>query len=263
MKNAIIGITMIIVICLLSLIHMSITTENVRQNELDKSMNTAIRTTMDMSKVKKTYEISSEEELMAEFNRNLLSQIHSDSDIEVQVMGINLKEGLLDIKVVSKFKYPTGAKGQVESRKTIIFDENQKDRELKYIITKVEGGGTETSKYLVNGNNIVSKVNTNFSISNKLYIDCNFKQGKKYKISIFVHDTKGKFIDAMSGDIALGKNIQKESGTWKKKGYNSIYTFTASKTASEATLFDGGFYLQGINPQQGKVIGTMTISEVN
>ena len=125
MKNTIIGTTMMLVMVLMVLIHMSITAENVRQSELDMGLNYAIRTTMEVAKVKETYPIGSENELIAEFNKNLLTKISSDSDIEVQVMGIDLEEGFLDVKVISKFKYPTGADGQVEARKTIIFDETE------------------------------------------------------------------------------------------------------------------------------------------
>ena len=117
---------MLLVMTLMVLIHMSISTEAIRQNELDTSLNYAIRSTMEVAKVKETYKIETEEELLAEFNKNLLTKINSDSDIEVQVLGIDLKEGFLDVKVISHFKYPTGADGQVESRKTIIFDEGGK-----------------------------------------------------------------------------------------------------------------------------------------
>lgn len=123
MKNAIIGATILVVTLLLSMIHMSVTTEDVRQYELDTSLNSAIKTTMEVAKTKNAgYTIDTVEEFLDEFNKNLLSKISTDSEIEVLVMGVNLEEGLLDIKVISRFKYPTGADGEVTSRKTVIFD---------------------------------------------------------------------------------------------------------------------------------------------
>ena len=123
MKNAILGSTIIILICLSTLIHTSLSTTSIRQNELDDAINRAMRTTMEVAKEKKTYAITTDEELIAEFNRNLLTSISSDSDIEVQVMGVNAAEGFLDVQVVSKYKFPTGADGKVSARKTMLLDE--------------------------------------------------------------------------------------------------------------------------------------------
>lgn len=118
---------MLIVLCLLSLIHMSISAENVRQNELDTAVNKAARTTIEMAKSKETYEITTDEQLIEEFNNNLLTSIDSDSDIEIQIMGVDAKEGFLDVVVINHFKYPTGAEGEVRARKTILYDETKRD----------------------------------------------------------------------------------------------------------------------------------------
>lgn len=125
MKNAIIGCTILLLILLLTLTHLSITAKDIRQQELDKSLNNAVYTTMEQAKVSNKYKIDTDDELIAEFNKNFLSQMNSDSEIEIQVMGVNLKEGLLDINVVNRFEYPTGAKGQVSARKAIIYEETK------------------------------------------------------------------------------------------------------------------------------------------
>ena len=124
MKNAIIGTTMVIVAVLISMIHMSVSTKDVRQNELNRSMNYAARTTVEVANSKKGKEtIDTDQELMDQFNKNLLSQITSDSEIEVQFMGVNAAQGMLDVKAISHFTYPIGSPGQVQSRKTVIIDE--------------------------------------------------------------------------------------------------------------------------------------------
>lgn len=125
MKNAIIGATLILVICLISLTHMSITAKDIRKDELETSMNNAARITMEVVKEKGRYSFSTEEEMIEEFNNNLLSQITTESNLEIQVMGADVQNGFLDVQVINTFKYPTGAEGHVSARKTILFDEVQ------------------------------------------------------------------------------------------------------------------------------------------
>ncbi len=258
MKNAIIGATLLIVICLMTLIHLSISSENIRQNELDQSLSSAIRTTMEVAKIKGTYEITNEEEFLNEFNKNLLSRIHTDSDIEVQVMGCNLEEGFLDIKVISKFKYPTGASGQVESRKSIIFDEKQQSKEIEKNYTIIEHLG---NYYRFDNKELISNTSNGFSDSNTVLLNCNFVQGKEYRIEIDMYDSNNYYYGgSLSGDIVLSGNI--ENGVWTTDGTKSIYTFTASKTSTEATLFSGGFYVQTNNVKSNVPFGSMRIFQI-
>lgn len=259
MKNAIIGATMIIVMVLLSLIHMSITTTDVRQSELDKALNSAVRTTMEIAKTKETYPIETEEEFIAEFNKNLLSSISSDSDIEVQVMGVDLEEGMLDVKVISKFKFPTGADGQVSSRKTVILDEEErkKDVEMNYSIHDYEGNGY----YKITNKELIANSDTGFSSSKAIVLNSNFKKGEQYKIEIDMFDSNNSFYGGhLSGNIILAGN--EEKGEWKSEGTKSIYTFTASQDGNEARLFSGGFYVDAKKVSKDTAFGSLKIYQV-
>lgn len=125
MKTGITGTILFMVIILSAFINLSITTENVRLEEIEQALANAQRQTIENTKIKEMYQINSEEELMAEFNRNLLTQISSDSDITVRVLDADYEEGMLDVEVIAKFKYPTGKDGKVSVRKTIIYDAAQ------------------------------------------------------------------------------------------------------------------------------------------
>lgn len=125
MKTGITGTILFMVIILSAFINLSITTENVRLEEIEQALGNAQRQTIENTKIKEMYQINSEEELMAEFNRNLLTQISSDSDITVRVLDADYEEGMLDVEVIAKFKYPTGKDGKVSVRKTIIYDAAQ------------------------------------------------------------------------------------------------------------------------------------------
>jgi len=260
MKNAIIGATMIIVMVLLSLIHMSITTTDVRQNELDKALNSAIRTTMEIAKTKETYPIETEEEFIAEFNKNLLSSISSDSDIEVQVMGVNLEEGMLDVKVISKYKFPTGAEGKVYSRKTLILDEEQKKfDELKYKLNLADGG-TEPTTFKFDGNKLVSKVDGVIQVGDALNISAPITADGVYKIEIIMNDEADSFVPG-DGNIVLNGASKAESGTWKQDKNKWTYTFKASQSATGAKIFDNGYYIMVNNARNGQPFATMTLQK--
>ena len=49
--------------------------------------------------------------------------ITSNSDITVQIFGIDCETGLIDAEVTAEFFYPTGKKGKVQCRKTVILEE--------------------------------------------------------------------------------------------------------------------------------------------
>lgn len=143
---------MLIVICLLSAIHMSIMTTDIRQNEIETSINNAARVTLYNTKISKSYEISTEDEMIAEFNKNLLSQINSDSDITVKVLDADVEEGLLDVEVTASYKYPNGKEGSITSRKTVIYENTPLEAIVKNnwsIIYK----NTNNAKFPVNAPN--------------------------------------------------------------------------------------------------------------
>ena len=140
MRNAILGFTFAIVTLYMFLIQSSLMTKDVRQNEIEQSLNSAIKTTMETAYDKNsTLEIHSNEELMQLFNENLLTQITSDSDITVNFMGVDYENGLLDVQVSSKFKYPyktpeapEGKPGKVTARRSIILDDGTGGMTIKH-----------------------------------------------------------------------------------------------------------------------------------
>lgn len=134
MKNAIIGFTFCLSLIYIFLIHSCITAKDVRLNELELATNSAVRTTMEQAyTVKSDTEVTTNEQLMELFNENLLTQISSDSDIQVDFMGVDIEEGLLDVKVTAVFHYPyhtvdepNGVEGKVSVRRTIVLDNTKK-----------------------------------------------------------------------------------------------------------------------------------------
>lgn len=122
MKTAIVGFILIIMSVYSLGINISISEKDIRQDEIELSTDNAIRQTIKNAKIKEMYQIKDEDEMMADFNRTLLTQINSDSEITVKVYGINYQEGMMNIEVISKFKYFNGVEDEVSVRRTIIFN---------------------------------------------------------------------------------------------------------------------------------------------
>lgn len=122
MKSLVKGIGIAVIILLTVLMISCVVAKSNRQYELDTSLNTAIHQTVKVVNDNR-YAISSNEELVAELNRNLLLQLTSDSKVEIVIYDVDYQKGFIDTEVSLSFKYPHGVLGKVSNRKTMIIDD--------------------------------------------------------------------------------------------------------------------------------------------
>ena len=61
--------------------------------------------------------------LQEEFEKHLRTLITSNSEITVEVFGIDCEKGFIDAEVTAEFWYPIGRKGKVRCRKTVILED--------------------------------------------------------------------------------------------------------------------------------------------
>lgn len=64
------------------------------------------------------------DELVAEVLRQVVLSKQSDSDIKVQILGIDVENGMLDVNIIQTFHHANGKEEQISSRKTIILEED-------------------------------------------------------------------------------------------------------------------------------------------
>lgn len=122
MKQIIIIIGMAAVILLVTLSIVSIEGKMDRQDELDRAVSAAVKQTVKASQIDEQKDITSDDEMVAEFIQLMSVNLNSDSDIKVEVMGVDYKEGMLDVKVTESFTYLNGRKGSVTIRKCAIYE---------------------------------------------------------------------------------------------------------------------------------------------
>lgn len=120
MKQVIIIIGIGVSILLSSMTVMSIESKTERKQELTRAVSAAVKQTVSHSQIENQTEITSNDEMVAHFIQLLLSNLSSEGNVEVEVMGVNFKEGLLDVMVIENFKYLNGKEGKIGIRKCAI-----------------------------------------------------------------------------------------------------------------------------------------------
>lgn len=123
MKTAIISCVLVLLLIITSLILFTIYGQNTRKNEVEDSLSIAVEQSLETLKIKKTYNINNTEEFVADFLQNLLISIESDSEVEVNILSVDVEKGLLDVEVIETFSQPNGSTKSVSCRKTVILEE--------------------------------------------------------------------------------------------------------------------------------------------
>lgn len=109
------GICIIVVLCLM--INSSVTKKTSVENEVYDSLEQAINQSLEVINTK-PYKVTSNEELLGEFNKALLLNVASDSEVSIKVYGIDYEQGYIDVEVSEEFVYGNGKKGTVRCRKS-------------------------------------------------------------------------------------------------------------------------------------------------
>lgn len=122
MKQFIIIIGMSVIAIIVSMILMSKESKMDRQDELSRAVSAAVKQTVNASQITNQQEITSDKEMVAQFIQIMSVNINSNSDISVEVMGVDYREGMLDVLVTAKFKYVSGKTGTVSVRKCAVYE---------------------------------------------------------------------------------------------------------------------------------------------
>lgn len=123
MKNVFLGFGIMLCAVLFLVIGMTIHGRNLRQNELNRAVDSAISDTVENRFDAKTYSVSSRDEFIADFMEGLLVQINSDCTVQVNILDADVEKGLLSVEVVEKYRHPVGTEGKVAVQRTVIMEQ--------------------------------------------------------------------------------------------------------------------------------------------
>ena len=122
MKQTVIVSGFIVVILITALTILSVESKQDRKDELERVVAAAVKQTVKDSQIKEQKIIKSDKDRIANFVQNVCISLKAKGDISVKVMGVDYKEGLLDVYVLEKFEYLTGKNGTVSVRKCAIYE---------------------------------------------------------------------------------------------------------------------------------------------
>lgn len=95
----------------------SLESRQLHQEELELTMESAMRHSLTAARINRDYSISSNEELYADFLGELMLTLGAKAEYEITVYELDFEKGIMDIQVVSRFTLPGGAAAQAECRK--------------------------------------------------------------------------------------------------------------------------------------------------
>ena len=154
MRNAIIVFFMIIILIFSGVIIQTAENKTTRKNELDSSLSGAMEQSMKILKIhpadNKGISLG-EDEFAADFIQGFLMKTTSSSDFAIEILGIDVKKGLLDVRVTEKYKQIIGY-GEVSCRKTVILEDIETREQQFYSVSfrvPKEEEGTLPDEYII------------------------------------------------------------------------------------------------------------------
>ena len=139
MKHTIYGISLMMITVMVIVIVMGISGKNVRKNEMETTLNTAVEQSLEQLKIKGGYGIETYQELVADFNQGLLLQMESDADIRVEVLTADAQKGVLNVKITERYHNILGKTEEIACQKAVILEEYSNKRMYHQVDFFVEG----------------------------------------------------------------------------------------------------------------------------
>ncbi len=139
MKHMVYGIALLATAVMVVAGVMIVGGKDIRENEADKALNTAVEQTLEQLKKHGGYEIGNAQELIADFQQALLLHISSDADLEVKILAADTKKGILDVKITETYRTVNARQKQAVCRKTVILEEYSEKKGYCMVEFRVDG----------------------------------------------------------------------------------------------------------------------------
>ncbi|MCI9175478.1 MAG: InlB B-repeat-containing protein [Lachnospiraceae bacterium] len=142
MKHTVYGISLAVLAVLAVAVVLGISGKNVRKNEMETALNTAIEQALEQLKMEKSgngKDVRSCQELVADFNGLLLAQIESDSELQVEILTADAEKGILDVRITQSYQTILGREREAVCRKSVILEEYSGKREYHTVTFLVNG----------------------------------------------------------------------------------------------------------------------------
>ena len=124
MKVFVVTFVLGLMLLLSMLINSSIVSDQIRRNAIDQALRLSCYQALQEIKVTNLSEISSEDELKADFIKIFAENIDQSGEYEIQIFVVDKEAGLLDVQVINHYQYLNGIPSEIKVRKTVIYEES-------------------------------------------------------------------------------------------------------------------------------------------
>lgn len=180
MKYIVYGISLAVITMLVLVITLEISGRNVRKNEIETALNTAVEQSLEQLKSKKGYKIETYQELIADFNQIFLLQMESNTDIQVDILTVDVNKGVLDVKITGTYLNIMGKKQKEVCRKSVILEEYSQKKAYYKITFLVDGKVYHRYSICEGGTAVLPKIPKKEGKTFQYWT----KQGEKYKYDL-------------------------------------------------------------------------------
>lgn len=140
MKNAVIGFILLLLLVLSGVAINTVNSKQIRQNELDSCLDSAMKKSLEALKVDDTVHMA-DSELAADAMEGIMQGVKSGSDYEVCVYRADAQDGALDMEVRGTYKQIVG-KGKVAARRSLVYDDWKTKEKGSYTVLFKDGNDT-------------------------------------------------------------------------------------------------------------------------
>lgn len=115
------AITLVVIIC------MDMGSSAVRDTETAEMANNSTYNAIRVM-ANGTYDVDSMDDLVAEAIKEIVLSKETNSDIKVQVLGVDAENGMIDLNIIQTINHANGKVTKSEERRTVILENNFVDR---------------------------------------------------------------------------------------------------------------------------------------
>ncbi|MDD6504888.1 MAG: hypothetical protein PUF45_05570 [Lachnospiraceae bacterium] len=129
MKQVILGVYGIFLMVAMTMLGLTVYGMQSRENEMNNCLSRIVMDTLEENYVphflQNELEGKRDDEVAAELKRRIGEAIHTDSEVEINVICCDTKKGILSVAVTESYNTPLGIRTEREYRRTAIVDRRE------------------------------------------------------------------------------------------------------------------------------------------
>lgn len=124
MKNVVYGVVILLIGIITTITIITITGAMNREIEIEDALQLAVKKSVEACTTKRGYQLDNNEQFVADMIAELSNEVENDSDLQIDVMGVDKDKGIMSIRVTEYYNTPTGTRKSARCEATAYVDRN-------------------------------------------------------------------------------------------------------------------------------------------